>query len=271
MSTYTPIRRHSLAAVAALVLSSATVAAHDLWIEPTSFTPAAGALVGVRLRVGDNLQGDPVPRDPTRIAEFVVLDASSRSAIPGRDGGDPAGLLRVTRPGLTVIGYRSHPSPLTLSGPKFTAYLKEEGLESVIALRAARRQTGQPARELFSRCAKALIVSGVPSPDAADARVGCPLELMLERNPYALGASRNVPVQLIYEGRPLAGALVVAFTRDAAAAKFTARTGADGRVSIPVDRPGLWLIKAVHMTPATSGSGADWQSFWASTTFAYLI
>jgi len=34
-----------------------------------------------------------------------------------------------------------------------------------------------------------------------------------------------------------------------------------------LDRPGLWLIKAVHMVPAPEGSGAEWESLWASLTF----
>ena len=31
---------------------------------------------------------------------------------------------------------------------------------------------------------------------------------------------------------------------------------------------GVWLIKAVHMIAAPPGSGAEWESFWASLTFA---
>jgi hypothetical protein len=29
----------------------------------------------------------------------------------------------------------------------------------------------------------------------------------------------------------------------------------------------VWLVKAVHMVPAPAGSGADWESIWASLTF----
>jgi hypothetical protein len=29
----------------------------------------------------------------------------------------------------------------------------------------------------------------------------------------------------------------------------------------------MWMIKAVHMVPAPAGTGADWESVWASLTF----
>ena len=48
----------------ALILSAAPLAAHDMWIEPSSFIPVAGQVVGLRLRVGQDFLGDPIPRDP---------------------------------------------------------------------------------------------------------------------------------------------------------------------------------------------------------------
>ena len=41
---------------------AAPLAAHDFWIEPTGFRADLGRVVGVKLRVGDDFHGDPVPR-----------------------------------------------------------------------------------------------------------------------------------------------------------------------------------------------------------------
>src|SRR5437660_2149000 len=88
----------------ALVLASALgltpLFAHDMWIEPTTFSPASGQIVAVRLRVGQDLLGDPLPRDPTLINQFIFEDAAGRKPVYGHDGADPAGLLRVAVPGL---------------------------------------------------------------------------------------------------------------------------------------------------------------------------
>src|SRR2546427_10905396 len=144
----------------AVVLSRASLGAHDMWIDPTTFSPQSGQIVGVRLRVGQDLLGDPLPRDPALINQFIVEDEAGRQPLVGRDGADPAGFLRVAMPGLLVIGYRSNPSAVELTAEKFNQYLKEEGLDAVAALRARRNDTGAKAREIFSRCAKSLVLSG---------------------------------------------------------------------------------------------------------------
>jgi uncharacterized GH25 family protein len=262
-----PFRRLSGVIVMAVAISGATVAAHDMWVEPATFFPGTGQIVGVRLRVGQDLLGDPLPRDPRLINEFVVQDATGRQPLVGRDGSDPAGFFRIATPGLLIIGYRSNPSAIEQTADKFNQYLKEEGLEAIAALRAQRSQTGAKARELFSRCAKSLLVSGSPSKAQGDRALGFTLELVAERNPYALNAGQEMPVRLIYENRPLAGALVVAMNRLHPSEKLTARTDEAGRAHFQLHQNGMWLIKAVHMVEAPEGADADWVSYWASMTF----
>ena len=263
------VRRTAILVAAVVALAGAPLLAHDMWMEPSTFSPAAGDIVSVRLRVGQDLLGDPIPRDPALVNQFVFEDASGRKPLVGRDGADPAGFLRVSAPGVVVIGYRSNPSQVELTAEKFNQYLKEEGLEAVAALRARRNETGAKARELFSRCAKSLVLSGLPSDAPADRTLGFPLELVAERNPYAIRAGQDLPVRLTYQNRPLAGTLVVAMNRLNPSEKLTARTDADGRVRFQLRRSGMWLIKAVHMLPAPAGAAADWESYWASLTFEF--
>lgn len=254
-------------AIAAIVLSRSLLFAHDMWIEPTTFSPESGQLVGVRLRVGQDLLGDPLPRDASLLNQFIFEDTAGRKPIVGQDGGDPAGFLRVAAPGLLVLGYQSNPSTVELTADKFNQYLKEEGLDAVAALRARRNETGASAHDLFSRCAKSLVLTGSPSEAQSDRPLGFTLELVAERNPYALRADEDLPVRLTYLDHPLADALVVAMNRRNPAEKLTARTDNEGRVRFKLHPGGMWLIKAVHMVPAASGSHATWASFWASLTF----
>ncbi len=258
--------------LAALLMTLAAAApvsvfAHDMWIEPTTFTPVQGEIVGVRLRVGEDLQGEPLTRNPALVKEFVVEDGTGRKPVYGRDGGDPAGLLRVNKAGLSVVGYRSNPSVVQMEADKFTAYLAEEGLDSIIELRKRRSEAGASVRDSYSRCAKSLLLSGAPVGAQGDRLLGFTLELLAERNPYAIPAGGDLPIRLLYENRPLAGALVVAVNRRNPSDKLAARTDANGRVRFRLPRGGMWMIKTVHMVPARAGSGADWESFWASLTF----
>jgi len=170
-------------------------------------------------------------------------------------------------PALLVAGYRSNPSAVELTPEKFNQYLKEEGLDAVAALRARRNQTEAKAREIFSRCAKTLVLSGPPKEKQQDRALGFTLELVAERNPYAIATSGEVPFRLTYEGRPLAGALVVAMNRLNPSEKLSARTDNQGRVRFRLKQTGMWLVKAVHMVPAPAESDAEWASYWASLTF----
>jgi uncharacterized GH25 family protein len=253
--------------VVVITASRASLFAHDMWIDPTTFSPESGQIIGVRLRIGQDLLGDPLPRDPALINQFIVEDEGGRKPLVGRDGADPAGFLRVATPGLLVIGYRSNPSAVELTPEKFNQYLKEEGLDAVAALRARRNETGARAREIFSRCAKSLVLSGSANERQSDRSLGFTLELVAERNPYAIRAGQDLPVRLTYENHPLPGALVVALNRLNPADKVAARTDKDGRVRLQLRPGGMWMVKAVHMVPAPAGTNAEWASYWASLTF----
>ena len=261
------LRRLGLIVVAAVVMWRAPLSAHDMWIEPTTFSPEVGQIVSVRLRVGQDLLGDPLPLDPSLVNQFVTEDVAGIKPVVRRNGGDPAGLVRVASPGLVVIGYRSNPSAIEMAADKFNQYLKEEGLDAVTATRASRHETGAAVHEVFSRCAKSLVFSGSPSEARGDRPLGFTLELVAERNPYTVGPEEDLPVRLTYENRPLAGALVVAMNRANPAQKLSARTDKDGRVRFKLQPGGMWLVKAVHMVPAPAGTHAEWASYWASLTF----
>jgi uncharacterized GH25 family protein len=74
-------------------------------------------------------------------------------------------------------------------------------------------------------------------------------------------------VQLLYQGKPLADNLVIAFNRDRPMDKQRLQTDADGRARLRLSRPGAWLVTSVHLMPASLFSRADWESLWASLTF----
>jgi uncharacterized GH25 family protein len=253
--------------VSLLTLSTVSLFAHDMWIEPTAFLPDAGRIIGLRLRVGQDFLGDPLPYNSALIDQFIGVDSTGRKPVVGHDGNDPAGLIRVAGAGMLIIGYNSNPSPVVLPAGKFNQYLQEEGLEAIAELRKSRNQTNSDAREVFSRCAKSLLFSGTPADNQSDRALGFTLELIAKKNPYALRAGDDLPVDLVYQGHPLAGVLVVAMNRQNPAAKIMARSDKNGRVTFRLPQSGIWLVKAVHMIPAAAGSNADWASFWASLTF----
>ena len=259
--------KRAAAGLLAATLAASRLAAHDFWIEPSSFRPAVDATVALRLFVGPHFEGEPFPRVPQLVSKFVLVSASGERAVPGGPGDDPAGTIRIAEPGLAIVGYRSFDYPVSLEAAKFEEYLKEEGLEKISTLRAQRGETARPAREVFSRCAKAVLDAGGSGKAGFDRVLGFTLELVPEKNPYALRPGDALPVRLLLGGKPLAGAVVHALLHGEPGATAAARTGRDGRVNLALAKPGFWMIKAVEMGPAPAGVDADWQSLWASLTF----
>jgi Domain of unknown function (DUF4198) len=281
-----------IATMVLLALACRPASAHDFWIEPTVFTPAPAQSVGLRLRVGENLVGEPVALSPRFVKHFVIDDMQQRRPVVVRTGADPAGVFRATQPGLQVVSYVNDPNRVDIEANKFNAYLAEEGLDHILALRAQRGQTDAPAREWYVRSAKSLLWSGpVAAETAGDRQLGLPLELVAEHNPYAAGvgelrdvrdvhevhevhdgseASRVMPLRLLYHDQPLAGALVVAINSLRPTQRIAARSDAQGRVRLRLPpSPGLWLVKSVHMVQAPANAeGVQWLSHWASLTFA---
>jgi uncharacterized GH25 family protein len=255
-------RRAALAA--AVVLAAADVQAHDFWIEPSTFRPLPGAVVAVGLRVGQNFVGDPVPRFSGSIEQFFVRQGGSEQPISGSENIDPAGWFRADGQSTAVIAYQSGGSFTELPADQFEDYLRLEGLERIIDLRAQRREREKPGRERFYRYAKALLAGKAP-PGAATQPLGFVYEIVPDSDPTArLDVFRG---RVLHEGKPLPGALVVAMLRNDPSVRLTARSDSRGAFSFTLPRAGVWLIKSVHMVRAWFFSDVDWNSFWASLTF----
>lgn len=239
-----------------LALVAAPIQAHDFWIEPSAFRPAAGEDVTITLRVGEQFSGDSVPRRDNRIVSFIVRDARGERTVAGRNGSNPAGVIRLEEDGAALIGYQSNFAPVQLSRRKFEQYLREEGLDGRIVVRSKGVQ-----RERFARYAKSFL--GTPGGlSDVDSPLGWRFELVPLSDPSATGRLR---LSVLYEGKPVAGALVTALLRGSRE-RLSVRSDPLGVATIALT-PGTWLIKTVHMVRAPEGENVEWESLWASLTF----
>ena len=280
-------RAHAAFIAILIVAAGSGLAAHDFWLEPSTFAPGVDEAVRIHLRIGERFAGESLARNGSLIEKFVLVGPSGERPVLGRDGMDPAGLVRLDAPGIWFVGYRSRPSAVELPPEKFEQYLREEGLEHIIQERVARKESLLPVRERFSRSVKSLLrFGGDQAVQGYDRALGMTLEFVLDADPARASGGR-VPVRLLRDGRPLPGALVVAYRRDSSATSsgaanqgragesrnandtkeaLRARTDKDGRIVLPVSS-GVWLLKSVYMERAAAGSGADWESVWSALTF----
>jgi uncharacterized GH25 family protein len=250
--------------MAAALLVAGELRAHDFWIEPSTFHPAPGATVAVGLRVGERFIGDPVPRSSRSIDQFVVRQGGNDQPIAGLENIDPAGWFRADGQATAVIAYSGLAGFVELPPAQFEDYLRQEGLERIIGIRAERGDRASPGREYFHRYAKALLAGERGSVEAAQP-MGLEYEIVPDDDPTV--GSAGFRGRVLHRGEPLADALVVALLRSDPSVRLAARSDRDGAFTFVLPRAGVWLIKSVHMVNASIFSRADWDSLWASLTF----
>ena len=242
------------------------VHAHEFWIEPSSFRPTASTAFDVHLRVGQEFRGDTMIYLPESFERFVWSNARGQKKVEGIPGDDPAARLTVNDPGLLLIAYQSTRYSVDMDAATFTQYLKKEGLDHLVP---AQRVNQKPVREVYRRCAKSLLAVGGRSDDFDFKKpVGMRLEILPLTPPYSLKKDQTIEVQLLYENRPLAGAQIMAMSKTKPKDHLLQRTDRNGRARFVLPHADVWLLNAVHMIPAPTDAKADWESFWASLSFA---
>ena len=268
-----------------LILLLATAAlAHEVWLEAPRFRLQPGDTVHVRAFVGQNFAGDPWTNKAAkvyRLIRFGPAPADTANLTPKNfaDTDTCRTAFTFAQPGTHLVLLQSTNSFIELPAEKFNAYLREEGLDFAQKLRQENEQTTKPGREVYSRCVKTLLQVGSPAlvPLAADSACrhvyGLPLELVPEQNPYRLAADKALTVRVLRAGRPAFGAAVQVWQRQPGGlppTHYTTRANQSGRILLRLSGPGPYLLAAVDMRPAPARlrDRADWQSVWASLTFA---
>ena len=257
----------------ALALVAAPVMAHDFWLQPNSFHVASNSAVGATFLVGHAALRERW-RNNDRV---VVLKSYFNGRATDQRGalrsGDVDLVMRFAAPGVHVVGMQSSHAFSDLPALRFDDYAKEEGLALIIAARQRAGKAAQPGRERYSRRAKTLLQVGRAT--AANQRmatrpIGLKLEIVPDRNPYALDASRMLPVHVLYNGRRLANATVkltnLAKDDKPVAVAITDRAG---RAQFRVPARGNWLLNVVWGEPVAGNPQYKFDTTFSSLTFGY--
>ena len=249
----------------ALLFCSFSAAAHNYWIEPSRYRFASEEPLTLTLREGPGFKGNSIPYIDALVQFFRLYDASREQPVEARMGADPAVHINHSgKKGLSVA-YFSRGLFVELDPQKFRDYLLEESMDYVIPILNARGLKDKKSREFYVRCAKTLIRDEEGSTrEVFDHRFQMPLEIVPERDPYNPEKGGELPVLVLFNGKPIDGVGVTALLKGAEQTPVVVRTR-NGRALIKLNAPGDWLIKAVHMVEYEPAE-ADWISYWATLT-----
>lgn len=256
-----------------LLLVGAPAIAHDFWIQPARFQVAPSAAIPITFQVGHGADRQRWGNGLNRIMLLNDFSISGRRDIRGElQARGPADLVTRTKiEGLHVLAIQTTYAFSDLPAIRFNDFAKEEGLAAVLAARQRAGTTGQAGRERYSRRAKALIQVGrqtAANQRLATQAIGLKLEIVPERNPYALGVARILPVRVLYNGRRLSNALVK-LTNLGNDAKPIAvkRTDGNGRASFQIPAAGAWLLNVIWSEPVQGDPKVEFDTTFSSLTF----
>ena len=251
--------------------------AHEFWFQPIASPQVPGTTVTLRLEVGELFTGEAAGFSQGSTQSLRLITSKTNQDLrPFLPEGNPEAevSLMLEVPGTHLLAYDSAPQHVTLEAEKFHAYLRDEGLDFIKAMREKAGTDSQPGRERYRRHIKTLIQVGTPSKPgrAADStyatRVGQRLEIFPLRNPLTLLPGAALPIRIEFDNKPLAGALVKAWHKHKSQLlTIRATTSAQGLAEFNLPYGGDWMISVVHMVPVTDEDGVDWESLWGNLSF----
>ena len=253
------------------ILLAAPLLAHDTWLIPSAFRPSPGTTVDVRLATSEAFPTSEVAASPDRIARFVLRQPSGTQPVEGYrvDGTFLVARVTPSEPGHSVVIAETKPRAFVLEPKIFNQYLQEEQLTAILQSRAAGNQTSSPGRERYQKIAKTILCVGAVNDSLHTQPNDLWLEIIPERDPCSLRVGDSLPVQVLFQGRPLAGVHLAAGYTGVTGHKYPVWVLTDpaGRATLPLDRPGLWFARVLHMVPAAGDPEADWRSAFSTLTF----
>ena len=258
----------------ALVLPIDAAAAHDFWLQPRDFAAAVDTPIPVKIEVGHGPARQRWSAGIDRIATFAAVGNSGTKDLRAAllpPGGPADATITFSQPGAYVVVLATNRAASDLPAIRFNDYIKAEGITPAIKARAAAGKTEGSGRELYSRRAKAIVRIGAPGVAQRQVTrpVGLTLEIVPGRDPTAADFDLTLPVTVLYEGRPLAGAFVKLNNLDFDARPVaTAITDAHGAAVFRVPFKGLWQMNVVWTKPIADPK-ADFDTVFSSLTFGW--
>lgn len=261
--------------------AAAPLVAHDFWLVPLGFQVAVGGQLTVLGQTSSHFPSSLSAVTVDRIASAVVVDASA--ATPITDLAVAGTSLRLRhRPataGQKVVAVTIHPRSVRESPAAFQNYLVVEGAPE--ALERLQREGRVPTDSItrrYAKYAKSLVTVGQGGPTAWTRVVGHPLEFV-PADAEVPAPGGTLRVQLLFRGQPMAGAKVhagmVPFTAAEGLNALSGKevhgeylTDAEGWLTVPVPSAGLWNLRTLQIVEADRGSGADWDTHWATLVLA---
>ena len=257
---------------AILIVLSAAVMAHDLFLKLDNYFVHPGDKVSVKVLNGSFMESEG-PVTYSRLADVaVVTPDGARSKPPEGDLTKDAKTaylnVQTKQPGTYVAGLSTMTREIQLAGKDFNEYLVEDGIPDTLADRKKKNEMDRAVNERYSKHVKAIFQAGDKRTDNFKTALGYPVEIIPVTNPYSLKVGDQFEFVCLKDGKPIANQFVMTGFDDGS--KFTAgenvRTDASGVARVKLTTAGKWYVKFIYMARMDQPK-LDYESKWASLSF----
>jgi uncharacterized GH25 family protein len=265
--------RIAVVALLLAVVCAATLSAHDMFIKLDSYFLAPGDTLRVPILNGTFTKSEN-GIEFERVSQVLLLSPGGFSSpaplawtIQRSDSTTQFGVV-LAKPGTYALGVSTKPRELAQKADAFNAYLKEEGITDILALRQKNGQMKWPARERYSKNVKAVFQVGEDRTPQVNMPFGSSAEVVPLDNPYVGQRTGVVRFLCLVGSKPVAGMTVLVGSQLANEKphEISLVTDANGVIGVHITRKGRWYVKFVKMVRLTGGE-VDYESRWASLTF----
>ena len=264
------------ALILAAAIAVAPVSAHEMFLKPENSRQAPDSQQVIRLINGTlDKSENGVTRD--RMADVRIV-ANGNVTKPGpsdwRDDENSSYLdYSSGEAGTQVIGVSTKARIIKMMPEEFIAYLKHDGVLDTLATFEAENTLAE-VRERYSKHVRTIVQVGDEKTDSYATKLGYPIEIILDQNPYELRFGDDIGFQVLYKGKPAVNQVVRAsyegfHGHDDSGGhinSFDMRTDENGRAGFLLNNKALWYISLIHMEKIEDPE-ADYESNWATVTF----
>ncbi|WP_158561241.1 DUF4198 domain-containing protein [Emticicia sp. C21] len=252
-----------------ILLSSLLAMAHEFWLEPQKFLLTVGEKLHLKIFVGEGFMGEEIDFSRFKVAKYTHYTPDGEKNTNGSLNEQQLNdFLKFDTEGNHLIALNNTNKHIELEADKFNDYLKEEGLDNVLAWRKDHNALDKKGREMYQRCVKTLLQVGNKHNEIYRRNTGMRLELIPQQNPYT--ATESLTFQVLFDNKPVENALVLIWQKGIEKPGVRKlRTDKSGKVTFSFEQKGIFMISTVYMIPHTNPEEADWQSYWGSYTFGF--
>jgi len=269
----TPLRRLVLTA-GLLTAATAWAVAHDMFLKPDRFFVAENAPLDLVLINGTFTKSEnSIARN--RLLDISVLGPAGRTRIDTSawkaDGDTSFFSTKAGGAGTYVMGVSTRSNIIALTGKEFNEYLESDGIPDVLAARKRDGELDRAVKERYHKHVKAMVQVGEARSDHYATALGYPAEIIPVENPYTLKAGSTFRFKTMVDGKPAGNQYVQYGGRTPNGGRIemkAVRSNAEGIGEIRISGPGTWYVKFINMTRLSGDPEADYESKWASLTFA---